>query len=631
MIQEDTLPKLFKRNYERFGNRVIALRVKDRGIWKEYSWADYYQNVKHLSLYLIKTGLGYGDKVAIMGENKPETYQAEIATMAARAVAIGIFTDCSPAEVKYFVELCDIKIFVVHDQEQVDKLFEIKDEIPQVKRVIYWDPKGLLNYNDPWLISMDEALKIGRQFELDFPGEFERNIEIGKPEDIAIICVTSGTTAEPKAAMLSQGGRVLEASSLHEMDHFSGDDNYFSLVSIAWAAEQSFGIGASLYSAFPVNFPERAETVQENIRELGPSIILFGPKQWESIYRTVQSKILNSTWVKKKFFNLIVPVGRKMVELRLNKKKPRYGLKLLNFLASWLAFRPLKDNIGLSKVRVAYTAGSRISPEIIFFFLAIGINLKQAYGSSEMSLMTSHRTEDIRPETSGVPVLGAQICLSEEGEIMAKNRAMFVGYYKNQAATDEMLKNGWYRSGDYGYIDENGQLIVIDRMNDIKLLKGGKKFSPQHLEARLRFNPYIKEALVVYSEEYGFANTVISVDLDNVGHWAESREITYTSRADLSQKDEVLNLIQNEIKKVNATLPEESRLKKFICLDKEFDPDEGELTRTRKIRRSYLEGKYKELIGSLYSDKDTVELEIPIVYRDGRCSIMKRSLKVTSL
>jgi len=631
MPGEDTLPKLFVENYKRYGHHKIAMREKDRGIWKSYTWADYYKKVKYLSLFLTRDGLEPGDKVAIIGENKPEVYWAEMAAQAARGTVVGIFADCLPSEIKYFVNHADVSFIFAHDQEQVDKILEIKSEIPKVKRTIFWDPKGLWNYQDSLLVSMGEALKIGEEYEKEHPGLFENRLAEGEGKDTAVILYTSGTTGLPKAAMLDQRGLISSAQGFLDLDHYGDDDHYLSFVPVAWITEQLIGVASSVLSGFVVNFPESAETVTENIREIGASILFFSPRQWESINRMVQSKILDTTWLKRKIYRLCLPSAYKMADLRLAKTDPGFILEILNVLVYWLVIRRLKDNLGLSRIRVCYTAGSAVSPEILRYFQAIGVNIKQIYGSSEMGLVTAHRDGDIRPETSGLPLKGAEVCLSEEGEILVRNDGMFVGYYKDEASFGKKFKEGWYCSGDFGHIDDHNHLIVIDRMGDLRVLKGGKKFSPQYFEIRLRFSPYIKEVLVVGGEEREYASCLVNIDLDNVGRWAEGNRIAYTTFADLSQKDEVIDLIRAETEKVNRTLPEEARIKKFLNMPKEFDADESELTRTRKLRRTFLEERYSDLIEALYSGKDELEMETPVVYRDGRKGVLKRSIKICTI
>ena len=328
----------------------------------------------------------------------------------------------------------------------------------------------------------------------------------------------------------------------------------------------------------------------------------------------VQSKILDTTWLKRKIYLFFLPMALTMVERRLEKREPGLGLRFLHRLGETLVWRGLRDNLGLSRLRVGYTAGSAVSPDILRYFQAIGVNIKQIYGSSEMGLVTAHRDGDIRPETSGVPLPGAQVTLSATGEILVRNPGMFVGYYKDDAAFRERFEDGWYCSGDYGYIEQEGHLIVIDRMADLRALKGNKKFSPQYPEVRLRFSPFIKEALAIGGEACDFACCLINIDLDNVGRWAETNRIAYTTLADLSQKPEVIELIRGELDRVNRTLPEEARLRRFINMAKEFDADEAELTRTRKLRRTFLEERYRDLIQALYSGQESVEVGTTIEY-----------------
>ena len=560
MQEHTTLPKIFVENARKYGPHKIAMREKDRGVWKSYTWLDYEEKVRCLSLFLLSLGFQPGDKVALLGENKPEIYWAELAAQAACGTAVGIFSDCGPSEVKFFVNHADVTFIFAHDQEQVDKILEIKSELPRVKKVVYWDPRGLWNYNDPILLSIEDALEMGRKYGEDHPHLFDELISQGCSDDIAVIVFTSGTTGTPKAAMLSHKGLIVSAKSFAEIDNYQPTDNYLSFVPVAWITEQMIGIAASIFSGFVVNFPESAETVTENIREIGATILFYSPRQWESINRMVQSKMLDSSWLKRSIYNMFLPLAYKAADKTLANKQKGVVLRLLHGLGQLLVFRGLRDNLGFSHLRDGYTAGSAVSPEILRYFQALGINIKQIYGSSEMGLVTAHRNCDIRPETSGQPIPGAEVKLSETGEILTRNQGMFVGYYKDEAASAKKFHNGWYCSGDYGYIDEHGHLIVIDRMEDLRFLKGGKKFSPQYLEVRLRFSPYIKEVLVVGSEQWDSACCLVNIDLENVGRWAEAHRIAYTTFADLSQKDEVLQLIKSEIQKVNSVLPEEAKL-----------------------------------------------------------------------
>lgn len=631
MVTADTLPKLLKCNYKKYGDRKVAMRVKEFGIWQSYTWKDYYEKVQYFSLGLISLGLEPGDKVSILGENKPQWYWAELATQAAGGAVVGIFTDCMPPEVKYFVIHSDSKFVVAHDQEQVDKLLKIKDELPLLKRVIYWDPKGLWDYDDPILISFDRVLELGKEYESFHPGVFEERVERGKGEDIAVFCYTSGTTGLPKAAMLSHQSLVFGMQAWREVDKWREEDQYVSFLPPAWITEQGLGVVGSLLSGMEVNFPEEPETVQENIREIGAQILFWGPRNWESVTRLVQAKITDTTFLNRLLYYLFLPVGYKMADIHGAGKKPNLLWQFLFFLAHWMVFRDLKDKVGLSKVRVAYTAAAPISPDILRYFQAIGVNIKQLYGGSEQGLVTLHRDGDIRWETSGVNMPGIEVRLSEEGEIIVRGDNLFVGYYKDPKATGEKLRNGWYYTGDFGHIDDDGHLIVMDRMSDLRQLRGGQKFSPQYAEVRLRFSPYIKDVLVVGGEDKAYVTAIVNIDLDNVGRWAEARRLPYTTFTDLSQKPEVIDLIRKDIDRLNRSLPEWARIKKFANLHREFDADEAELTRTRKLRRTFVEERYHQLIEALYSGAVELPVEAPITYRDGRKGIIKTAIKVNSL
>jgi long-chain acyl-CoA synthetase len=630
-MPEDTLPKLLKKNAEKYGDQKIAMRVKERGLWQHFTWRDYYEKVKYFSLGLLSLGMGRGDKVAILGENKPEIFWAELGVQAAGGTAVDIYTDCTPPEVKFFVTDSDSRFVVAHDQEQVDKLLQIKEYLPLVKKVIYWDPKGLWNYDDPILISFSDVVKLGQAYQKDHPGLFEENIEKGKGIEVALLSYTSGTTGLPKGAMILQKGLVAIAQAWRDVDHWSDQDRYVSFLHPAWITEQAVGVAGQLVSGMEVNFPEEPETVQENIREIGPTILFFAPRLWENINRMVQAKITDTSALRRWVYHLFLPIGYKTSEYRLAKKKLGFFLRAIHRIAHWTVFRPLRDRVGLSRIRCAYTAGSAVSPDILNYFQAIGVNIKQLFGGSEQGLVTIHRDGEIKYETCGPPMPGVEVRLSPEGEILVKGENIFSGYYKNLGATQEKIRDGWYYTGDFGYIDENRHLVVLDRMEDLKELKGGRKFSPQFAEIRLRFCPYIKDGLVVGGEDKDYVTAIINIDIENVGRWAESKRIPYTTFTDLSQKPEVIELIKRDIQRINKFLPEWSRIRKFVNLHKEFDADEAELTRTRKLRRTFVESRYSDLITALYGKDREYNVEASITYRDGRKGVIKTAIQINQV
>jgi long-chain acyl-CoA synthetase len=628
---DETLPKLLRKRAEEYGAYKVAMRQKKFGIWEEYSWREYYEKVKYFCLGLLSLGLDKSDKIAILGENKPEWFWAELAAQSLGAVAIGIFTDCTPSEVKYYMEHSDSKMVIVHDQEQVDKLLDIKNDLPLLTKVIYWDPKGLWDYNDPILMSFDNVLKLGMDYDNENPGAYERVVDEGSGSDIAVLCYTSGTTGDPKAAMLSHHNLIFSAFGWCHIDRFKDTDDYLSFVPPAWVTEQLLGVTCSLISGFNLNFPEEPETVQEDICEIGPHILFYGPRLWENVNRMIQSRIMDSSFTRRFLYNLFLRVAYRLGGEQQAETSINIIWKILNYFGYWIVFRPLRNKLGLLRVRKAYLAGAAISPDIIIYFHAVGVNVKQMYGGSEQGIVSIHRDHDIKPHSSGKIMPQVEVRLSSEGEILVAGDGLFKGYYKNEKATKEKITDGWFFTGDFGYIDDDDHLIVIDRMDDVSELADDHKFSPQYVEVRLRFSPFIKDCLALGGPQKKFIGLLVNIDIENVGLWAETRHINYTTFTDLSQKPQVIELIKQEIEKVNETLPDWNRVHRFINLQKEFDPDEAELTRTRKLRRTFVEERFKDLIQAIYSDQDDILVETEVVYRDGRKGLVKTNIHITNV
>ncbi|MCX5874471.1 MAG: AMP-binding protein [Deltaproteobacteria bacterium] len=631
LVHADTLPKLLLRNRSKFGSSQAAAREKTMGIWQSYSWEDYYSIVKHLCLAFVSMGLEKGDRVSILGENKPHVYWFELAAQSARAVVVGVFADCTPPEVEYYLSHSGSRFVVCQDQEQVDKVLEIIEKIPQLEKIIYWDPKGLWSYTDPLLISMEEMIETGKAYAKELPDRFEEMVVSTEGNDLAVFLYSSGTTGKPKAAMVTHKALIGMAAAVNEVDRYQENEEYLSFLPIAWIAEQLFGVACSLYYCLRTNFPEEPETVQANIREVGPQVVFFGPRLWENLIRTIQLKIQDSGFFNRVCYNAALTIGRRRAAITMRGGCLGIWLAFWSFVAERLVFRSLRDNIGLLKTRVGYSAGAAISPDVISYFHAIGVNIKQLYGGSEVGVVTLHKDYDIKPESCGPPLPGVDIQISEEGEILVRTPNMFSGYYGEEEKTNKKLVDGWYRSEDFGHLDNDAHLIVMDRMEDLLEMADGKKFSPQFCEVRLRFSPYIKDVLVVARKGEVIVGALINIDLNNVGQWAESNHIAYTTFVDLSQKPDVIELVRKEVAKVNQILPDYSQIGKFINLHKEFDPDEAEMTRTRKLRRTFVESRFKPMIDAIFGDAEKVEVTSEITYRDGRTGLMKNEIMVVSV
>jgi long-chain acyl-CoA synthetase len=607
------------------------MRKKHLGIWREFTWRESSDAVRDLALGLVALGLRRGDKVAILGENDPEYYWAELAIQTAGAVAVGIFTDSGPAEIQYVISHCDAVIAFAKDQEQCDKMLAVREQLPLVKKVIYWEERGLWNYRDDWLMSFSAAQELGRALGAREPQRFDEMVAQGKGDDLAIFCYTSGTTGTPKGAMIAHCNLIAAFNNVTEIDKRLRGDEFLSFLPMAWITEHVLGIAGHVIAGNVVSFPEEPETVQQNMREIAPHSLLFSSRLWENIVSTIQVRIHDTSRVNRFLYNLFLPVGYRVADLKFAKKSIPLYLRALNALGEALVFGPLRDKFGLNRVRLAYSSGAALSPDMLRFCRAVGLNLKQLYGSTEAEIHTFHRDDDIKFESVGTPAPNIEVKISPEGEILVKSDCVFRGYYKNPQATAEKLRDGWFHTGDAGYLDEDGHLIYLDRMVDLLELAGGQKYSPQYIEGRLKFSPYIKDVMSIGGKARPYVAAIINIDFENVGRWAERRGIGYTTFVDLSQKPEVYDLIRADVERVNKTLPPPARVRKFVLLHKEFDPDESELTRTRKLRRGFMEERYREMIETMYGDGAEVRVRASVKYRDGRTGVLETAVRVCAL
>jgi len=626
----DTFPKLLVRNARTMPDKV-AMREKEFGIWQSFTWREYHDHVRDFSLGLQALGLRAGENVAIIGDNRPEWVWSEIAAQGAGAASVGLYQDSNLAEVAYVIDHCDATVVVAEDQEQVDKILDMLEKLPKVRWVVYTDPRGLRKYGHEKLISFPDVEAKGRELQAQKPALWEECVARGKAEDMAIISYTSGTTGFPKGAMLSFSNLLGMAMNLHQVDPKLPEDEFVSFLPLAWIGEQMMSLSTALAIGLTVNFPEEPETVTENIREIGPHLMFAPPRVWENMTSTVQVKIMDTSPFKRFMFNLCMPVGRRVADLRFQKKPIPAALALQYRLAYWGLFRALRDRLGFTKIRSASTGGAALGPDVFGFFHAMGVHLKQIYGQTEISgISCIHHDDDIQSHTVGVPIPETEVRISERGEILSRSPAVFLGYYKNQEATRATLADGWLHSGDAGYLTEDGHLVVIDRLKDVMKLADGTQFSPQFIENRLKFSPYVKEAVVV-GHDRPYLTAMLCIDMGVVGKWAEKNRISYTTYTDLSAKPRVYDLLQKEVDQVNETLPAAARIAKFVLLYKELDADDEELTRTRKVRRGFVEERYREVIAALYGDAPQVAIDTTIKFQDGKTTRIRTTLLVRKL
>ncbi len=629
----DTFPKLMKRNYLKWGDKRVAYRHKDYGYWLEFTWKDYYERVKWLCGGFISMGFKPGDRVSIVGENAPEWFWGQLAAQSAGGASVGLYTDSTPSELQFVIDHSDSVIVMADDQEQVDKILSIREQLPKVKKVVFWDARGMWDYDDEWLQAFDDVMEMGQQYEKEHPGFFEELIDKTRGDDVGVVLYTSGTTGLPKGPLVSYDNLLSLYNGWDATLPWYGTDENLSFLPPAWIGEQIFTVAPNLAKGVVVNFIEEPETVREDIREVAPRVMLFGARNWEMYCSLVMAKMIDSSAMKKLIYNMFLPVGYRVSDFEQERKKVGWLWRLLYKIGYHAVFRALVDKVGFSKTRVPITAGAALAPDNFAFLRAIGIPVAQGYGATEVSGLdvVQLHPEYFRYEGSGQPFAGVEVRINEEGEILLGGVGVVHGYYKRPDKTAEAFKDGYFYTGDGGSMDDEGELYIIDRVKDMMTLRSGEKFSPTYIEGKLKFSPYIKDAWAIGGGDKDYVTAVLNMDFENTGRWAEMNHLVYTSHPDLSQKERVAELMAKEVERVNRTLPEKVRVKRFLVLHKDFDPDESELTRTRKLRRSFLEKRYDYLVNGLYSEEDTVNVESTITYRDGHSSVMRVPVRVNTM
>ncbi len=626
-----TLPGLLASHADRRPGEV-ALREKEFGIWQEITWAEYLGRVRAFALGLTELGVERGDRVAIIGDNRPEWVIAELAAQAGGVLPLGLYQDSIAGELERMLKAAEARVIVAEDQEQVDKVLEVRGGLPGLQFIIYYDPRGMYGYEAPGLMSFEEVEALGDRAQRRSPAEFDRRLAALRPGDTALLCTTSGTTSIPKLAMLSHENLLAMAAQLRSVDAMNPGDEFVSFLPLAWIGEQMVAVASGLLAGFTVNFPEEAATARRDMREIGPAFLMSPPRIWENMVSDVQVMAGDTTRLKRWVYRWAMKQGAATAEARFQGRRVGLAGRLGHRLADWMVFHPIRDQLGLSRVRRAYTGGAALGPDVFRFYHAIGVNLKQLYGQTEVAgISVVHRDGDIRFQTVGEPLPRTEVRISDDGEILCRSPAVFRGYFRNPAATAETLENGWLHSGDAGYIDDHGHLVVIDRLADVMQMADGTQFSPQFVENKLKFSPFVREAVVFGGAGAPFVTAMIAIDMENAGQWAEHRRIPYTTFTDLARRSEVYALIRAHVAEVNEELPEAARIHRFLLLHKELHADDAELTRTRKVRRRHIADRFAKIIRALQGGADSVTVATEITYQDGRTAAVEHDLRMETI
>jgi long-chain acyl-CoA synthetase len=624
-----TIPQLLRWRVQKTGDKV-ALREKDFGYWNNYTWNDFYDCVGKVALGLDKLGIQKGDKLALIGDNIPELIFMAIGAQSIGAVSAGIYQTSLPDEIAELINYMDVTAVFCDDQEQVDKLVEVRDRIPQVRKVIYEDQRGMRDYrSDDWFIDIKDLYEIGAAARAEDPQKYDTFIDQGKPDDVCHFCLTSGTTGLSKASMMTHKNYINMGIQITKVDYLADTDEYLSFLPFAWIGEQMNSFGVAMATGITINFPESVETSMEDLKEIGPHFMFGAPRIYETIRSQIWLKIDESYWFNRFMYNKFIKIGEKAARYRMSGEPMPASLRFMAWLGKIMVMDPLINQIGLRRLRRAYTGGAALGPELFTFYQAIGVNLKQIYGQTEITgIAYMHLDGDVRPDTVGKPLPETKCKISEEGEILSRSPSVCVGYYKRDEQTEELLEGGWLHSGDAGYIDENGHLVVIDRVSDVMHNSRGEMFSPMFLENKLKFSPYIKEA-VIFGHKRDFVAALINIDPIVVGKWAEDRGLSFTTYMDLSNKPEVAELLKEAVTDVNARAEQEHfKIKRFAVLYKLLDTDDGELTKTGKIRRKFVMEKYKDLYDALYDESvSKKKVEAFFQYQDGQSTTVEAEMQ----
>lgn len=627
----DTFPKILRDNAAIFKGRP-SIREKEYGIWQITTWNNFFDKALLLAEGFYNSGLRRGDKIAIIGDNRPNLYLAIASAQILGAIPVPCYQDSVADEIQYILEHAEAKLAVVENQEQVDKLLEIKEKLPLLKNIFYSDPRGLEKYNEKIVFSLETILKNNKKIDVDLDQEINKTSK----DDISIMLYTSGTTGRPKGVLLSYNNIISVTSVACEIEKTNPDDEVVAYLPMAWVGDNIFCVAQSYISGFCINCPESRDTLTLDMREIGPTYYFAPPRVWEGMLTQLMVRMQDASKVKLWVFNFFMKTAKKWGNLILDKEKVPFAARMLYGLGYFLIYGPLKNNLGLTRVRMAYTAGEAMGPDTFLFYRSLGINLKVLYGQTEATVFVSlHRDGDVDPNTVGPAFPGVDIKITD-GEVFYKGPGVFKGYYKNEEATKETIdKEGWVKTGDAGVIDSNGHLKIIDRAKDVGKLNSGNMFAPKYIENKLKFCGIIKEA-VAFGDNKDFVTCFINIDLEAVASWAERNNVAYSGYIDLAGQSTVYNLIASEIDKVNRDLSQDtelndSQIKRFLILHKELDADDGELTRTNKVRRGLISERYGMLVDAFYNRENHCFIETEVTFEDGRKGSISADLKIQDM
>ncbi len=624
----DTLPKLLRRNMRQFG-RQTAMREKDRGIWQSYSWRQYYEHVRAFGLGLAAAGFARGDKLSVLGDNRARLYWAQLAAQALGGMSVPLYQDSIASELAYVLDHAEVSVVVAEDQEQVDKVLSIADKMPKLKLVVYEDPRGMSAYSHPMLKSFAELEAAGAAFGKEHKDYFEKELDRGAAADIAAIAYTSGTTGRSKGALLSHANMIATAEIFVTVEPLARGDNWLCYLPMGWVGDMTYSLATSMVSGATCNCPENPETVQRDLRELGPSVFLAPPRIWETMLTGLQVRAADASALKRHIYEYFRGLAERCELLKTDGKPIPAMMRLGYRLGEILVYGPVRDQLGLRNARTCLTGGAPLGADTFRFFRSFGVNLKQVYGATEACGLVSLQGDDeADPNTVGRTVPRTQVRIGDRGEVEVKGPGVFVGYFKQDEATrDTFTPDGWLKTGDAGLVDPRGQLAIIDRAKDVGKLADGTPFAPQFVENKLKFSPFIREA-VAFGDQRPFVAAMVSVDQSTAGKWAEQNSLPYTSYMDLVRKPELARLIVEEVGKINATLPDAIKVRRIVLLNKELDADDAEITRTRKVRRGFVAEKYAPVIRALYGGDKEAQLTMEITFEDGRKSQLTSTLLV---